>query len=164
MSETGEDLNGTDAPSALFIVGGLLTVVGCFLPWTGHGDPLFILTPGIALYPSISIDPFRRIIPIQISDHGGLLLILISIIVILIEYSDLVRTHRAQLVLLLSSILVFLSIYHIAAVQVWSLSWLWKGFIFGRPQLMFGLPIVLVGSIMTLVASINSLQQPEKVG
>lgn len=155
MNISMTDRDNTLTPSALFIVGGFLTVLGCFLPWVGSGCAIYYITPGLSVHLPVSIDPWLRHVPV-VFDHGGIAIILTSITLLSFVYSGYPRVHRVQLILSLSIALVVLPIYHIVSVLIQIIRW---GGNPGEPQLLFGLPIVLVGTLITLVASVRFMQR-----
>ena len=123
----------------LLLLGTIMVVVGCFLPWEIEGDFLFFWTYGIQLYPVFA-------------DNGGITVLLFGVFIIglILRSSNFTKTPISW-ILACSIALVVTSVYHI--VDLW-IRHIAAGGRIGPPTIYFGLIMVGIGSLINLATSL----------
>jgi hypothetical protein len=122
-----------------FIIGGVLTLVGSFLPWQREGDLISYWTYGIRIFPSIK-------------DNGGLVVVLLCLIVIMLIFQPpkLIEKPLSWGVVL-SFVLVLDSFLHIVK---WVFNRANAGGVIGAPMIQIGLVMIFIGSILLLFSTV----------
>ena len=129
----------------LLILGLILIIIGCFLPWRLEGDFVPIWTNGIRIYPSIK-------------DNGGVLIILLSLLVVWLAFRPPPIIKKSSYwILTLSSFIVIDVVYHIIIVLKDHEAA--RGII-GAPTIYLGLIMVFLGSLIYLSTSLYRLLKP----
>jgi hypothetical protein len=121
-----------------FIIGYILLIPGCFLPWAREGDFISYLTYGIRIFPTIR-------------DNGGFIVLLLIILDMILVYKPLKSIKRPLTWgIIICTILVIISIFHI--IEIYTNPYAPKGI--GAPNIEIGLLMVAGGSIILLLCHI----------
>ncbi len=121
-----------------FIIGLILTILGCFLPWRQEGDFISYYTLGLRLFP-------------YTENNGGFVVLLIcSALIVLIFCPPVFITKPNTWVISLSALLTLISTFHIGKVLINNLN---SSGIIGAPTIQIGLMIVFFGSILMLITA-----------
>jgi hypothetical protein len=123
----------------LLLLGTIMVVVGCFLPWEIEGDFLSFWTYGIQLYPVFA-------------DNGGITVLLFCILLMgLLFRSSNFTKYPIPWILACSVALVVISAYHLADLWFRHIA---AGGRIGPPTIYFGLIMVGIGSLFNLATSL----------
>lgn len=153
-----------------YIVGLVLTALGCFLPWQGEGDFLYYWTIGVRVFP-------------KFEDNGGVLVLLLCTVLFILIFrppaflkllakvtnlpysrrrshcSPLRREHlynrfiegKQKWAIAIGGALVLDSAFQICIVLIKRSK---AGGIVGAPAIHFGLIMVSIGSVILLITSL----------
>jgi hypothetical protein len=124
---------------ASFFCGPVFTLIGSFLPWRREGDFISYLTYGIRISRGIE-------------DHGGILIILLSLSVLMLIFRPLKFIERSLVWSIASSlILVLASVIHITQLFISQIN---ATGVIGAPMIEVGLVLIFVGSVLLVFASL----------
>ncbi len=128
-----------------YVIGFVLIILGCFLPWYGQGDFIFYLTYGVRIFPSVK-------------DDGGLLIVLFSVIVLLLNFRP-PSFIRKPLIWsnIFSFVVVIISGIHIIEI----ITSPYSGSL-STPVIEIGLIMVAIGSVILLSMSLICYRQAER--
>lgn len=128
-------------PKLLLIVGAILAIGGCFLPWVIGGDLVSYQHAGLV----VRFDPL-----FLFYDNGGLPIVLLSILSLWFILSSPFRHQRAATVigaLCLAAVVA----YQWVALVVAKIS---STGVIGAPEPLIGLEVIALGSILVLIAAV----------
>jgi hypothetical protein len=128
-----------------YIIGLILIILGSFLPWYGEGDFIFYLTYGVRIFPSVK-------------DNGGLLIVLLSVIVLLLNFKP-PSFIRKPLIWsnVFSFAVVIISVTHIIEI----ITSPYSGGL-SAPVIQIGLIMVAIGSVILLSMSLICYRHAER--
>ncbi len=126
-------------------VGAVLTLMGSFLPWEREGDFISYLTYGIQFFP-------------KTSDHGGVLVVLLTTAIVLLAFKPPRFVVNPRLwALVLASILMTTSIIFVLR---WLIHYIASIGFLGAASMEVGLMGTTLGSALLLYSAILNYYQP----
>jgi hypothetical protein len=121
------------------ILGTILVLIGCFLPWKQEGDLISVWTCGIQIFPT-----FR--------DNGGLIVLIITIAMIILKFRPPTVIQRPQSWSILLCVILLITSMIFAVPFLLGLGNTYDSP--GTPIIQYGLVLVCTGSLLILISSI----------
>lgn len=136
------------------LVGAILCLIGCVLPWYTAGDFGVSRPSGLHIARHISIDPLKRLIPFTIHDRGGLMILALCGLSVWFAISppQIIKEIR-RIRYLAGSGIIALALLHMTEIVLEASRFDW---VFWAPRISWGLPIIILGALIVLDATRRS--------
>ena len=122
----------------LLLLGGVLVIIGSFLPWEIEGDFVSYWRYGVQIFPVFA-------------DNGGILVLFLGVLVIGLVYrSERLAKSPTKWIFISAISLFIISAYHIVD---WLVRRIAANGVIGAPSIELGLVLVGIGSILVLATA-----------
>jgi hypothetical protein len=135
----------------LFMLGTILAILGCLLPWVVEGDIVSIWTYGIRI--ELCLVCSRKI---WVED-GWAIPVFICLALAWLPLSDVSSTTKYRFRLLSVMIALLLSTLYLIRFLVYIAAS--NPYVIGAPELQIGLPVLIAGTLLMVLSSLTPLTQ-----